>query len=50
MLKKESIVLCHQIRTLDRKRLIRELGKISDQDLKEEIISAVCFQLGVDNL
>lgn len=46
-LEKESIVLCHQIRTLDKKRLIKEIGKIDDFNLQDEIISALCFQLGI---
>lgn len=46
-LEKESIVLCYQIRTLDKRRLIREMGKIEDFDLQAKIIGALCFQLGI---
>ena len=46
-LEKDSIVLCYQIRTLDKRRLIRDLGKIEDFSLQEEIIDALCFQLGI---
>ena len=46
-LEKESIVLCYQIRTLDKKRLIKEIGKIEDLNLQDEIISTLCFQLGI---
>jgi len=46
-LEKESIVLCYQIRTLDKKRLIRDLGKIDDLEIQEGIIDAVSFQLGI---
>jgi len=46
-LEKESIVLCYQIRTLDKKRLIKPIGKIEDLNLQEEIINALCFQLGI---
>ncbi|MCZ7394144.1 MAG: type II toxin-antitoxin system PemK/MazF family toxin [Candidatus Methanoperedens sp.] len=46
-LEKESIVLCYQIRTLDKKRLIKELGIIEDFDLQQEIIDALSFQLGI---
>jgi mRNA interferase MazF len=46
-LDKESIVLCHQIRTLDKRRLIKDMGRIEDIDFQEEIIEALCFQLGV---
>lgn len=46
-LDKDSIVLCYQIRTLDKKRLIKEIGKIENLELQEEIIDALCFQLGI---
>jgi len=46
-LQKDSIVLCHQIRTIDKKRFIRKLGEITDEEIKEEINSAMCFQLGI---
>ncbi len=45
-LEKESIVLCYQIRTLDKKRLIKELGIIEDFDIQQGIIDALSFQLG----
>jgi mRNA interferase MazF len=44
---RESIVLCYQIRTLDKRRLIREMGKIEDLEAQHEIIDALCFQLGI---
>jgi mRNA interferase MazF len=44
---KESIVLCYQIRTLDKTRLIKDIGKIEDFGLQEGIINSLCFQLGV---
>ena len=47
-LKKESIVLCYQIRTLDKKRLVKSYSKIKDESLQEEIISALSFQLGIE--
>lgn len=46
-LSKESIALCYQIRTLDKKRLIRDLGKIDGLEIQEEIIEAMSFQLGI---
>ena len=46
-LEKESIVLCYQIRTLDKKRLIKEISKIDKLELQEAIIDALCFQLGI---
>ncbi|MBX2931598.1 MAG: type II toxin-antitoxin system PemK/MazF family toxin [Chitinophagaceae bacterium] len=43
----ESIVLCHQIRTLDKKRINVEYGKITDSKIQTEILEALCFQLGI---
>lgn len=46
-LPKDSITLCYQIRTLDKKRLIKKMGQISDEESREEIRDAICFQLGI---
>jgi len=46
-LDKDSIVLCYQIRTIDKKRLIKKIGGIKDDDVKNEIIEALSFQLGL---
>ncbi len=46
-LEKESIVLCYQIRTLDKRRVTKEIGKIDDLELQEAIMGALCFQLGI---
>lgn len=46
-LPRDSIALCYQIRTLDKKRFIKEIGEISDEDLKEKIKDTICFQLGI---
>lgn len=46
-LEQESIILCYQIRTVDKKRLIREIGKIDELESQESIIDALCFQLGI---
>lgn len=46
-LPQESIVLCYQIRTLDKKRLIRELGTLDNVEIQEGIMDALCFQLGI---
>ena len=43
----ESIILCHQIRTLDKRRLSTLYGFISDSDKQSEILDALCFQLGI---
>jgi len=47
-LPKESIVLCYQIRTLDKGRLLSKYGQIADEEKQKEIIEALCFQLGID--
>ncbi len=44
---KESIVLGYQIRTLDKKRLSKEIGRIDDLKLQESIINSLCFQLDI---
>ena len=47
-LSNESIILCHQIRTLDKQRLSKEYGQIGDAKKQNEIIDALCFQFGID--
>lgn len=49
-LSNESIILCYQIRTLDKKRLIKQLGKIEKFELQEQIHEALCFQLGIQRI
>ena len=46
-LEKESIALCHQIRTIDKKRLSKMYGQIQSKITQNEIIDAICFQLGI---
>lgn len=43
----DSIVLCQQVRTLDKKRLIRHLGTVDDVAIQQNIIEALKFQLGL---
>ncbi len=43
----ESIVLCHQIRTIDKRRLSASYRDINDPILQEAIFNAICFQLGM---
>ena len=43
----ESIALCYQNRTLDKRRLTRKLGTIDNTNIQREIFSALCFQLGI---
>jgi mRNA interferase MazF len=44
----ESIVLCYQIRTLDKQRLAKRFGKLNDKKLQKEILEALKFQLDID--
>jgi len=44
----ESIALCHQIRSIDKKRLSKKQGQITAITLQDEIIDAICFQLGIN--
>jgi mRNA interferase MazF len=45
----ESIVLCHQIRTIDKRRLSLSYGEIYDTDTRISVLNALCFQLGIPN-
>ena len=46
-LDRDSIVLAHQIRTLDKARLVSIAGKITNAPIKESIVVAVKVQLGL---
>jgi mRNA interferase MazF len=43
----DSIVLAHQIRSLDKNRFEREAGRISDSAIQERILKAIRVQLGL---
>ena len=43
----DSVILCHQIRTIDKRRLSKMYGKIEDAILQNEIEEALSFQLGL---
>jgi mRNA interferase MazF len=43
----DSIVLCYQIRTLDKRRLISKFGTLTDANLQELVLAALSFQLGL---
>lgn len=45
-LSSESVLLCHQLRVLDKTRLTRRLGEVSDIML-EKIETCVLFTLGI---
>jgi len=44
-LPQESIVLCYQIRTLDKRRLEQTIGVLADPSVRAAIAEAVRFQL-----
>ncbi len=44
----ESIVLCYQIRTLDKQRLMKQLGSLDDSQPRADIIAALRFQLLIE--
>lgn len=44
----ESIVLCHQIRTLDKRRFAQFYGEVNDIKKQNEIIEALFFQIGIE--
>ncbi len=46
-LNKESIILCHQIRSVDKRRLVKYYGIVSNVNTQNEVIEALCFQLGL---
>jgi mRNA interferase MazF len=46
-LEKDTIVLCHQLRTLDKIRFSNFYGMIEDGSIHNQIIEAIQFQLGV---
>ncbi len=47
-LSNESIVLCHQIRTLDKQRLSNNYGQITSTETQSDIKDALRFQLGLE--
>jgi mRNA interferase MazF len=40
-----SIALCYQLRTLDKSRLGRDFGELTDATVRQEIVAAIQFQL-----
>lgn len=45
----ESVVLCYQIRTLDKQRLLKRLGQLEQEELHQRVITALQFQLKMTN-
>jgi len=44
----DSIVLCYQIRTLDKRRLVKRLGVLDNPQTRAEIVAALRFQLSIE--
>jgi mRNA interferase MazF len=44
----ESILLCYQIRTLDKRRLLKLFGTLDAAALRDEVLEALRFQLGLN--
>lgn len=47
-LTEESILLCHQIRTIDKRRFAQAYGQVDAIEKQNEIVEALLFQLGID--
>ena len=45
LLGKEAILLCHQIRTISRRRLGKKIGTLTEPSLRERILRTVCRRL-----
>jgi mRNA interferase MazF len=43
----DSIALCYQVRTLDKRRLTEMFGVINDEAARQSILDALRFQLGL---
>jgi len=46
----DSLILCYQIRALDKRRLSTEYGEVTDTAKRGEILDALCFQLGIQRV
>ncbi len=44
-LKNDSLVLCYQVRTVDKSRLQKHIGKVDDENIQSAIQTALKFQL-----
>ncbi len=42
---KEAIVLCHQVRTISKKRLDRKMGAL-DEGLRHKVVDVLCRRFG----
>ncbi len=46
-LDRDSLVLCHQVRTLDKSRLIKQIGAVEHTGIRSAILQALCLQLAI---
>lgn len=46
----ESIILCHQIRTIDKRRISQQYGIINETSIQIEILDSLCFQIGIERI
>lgn len=46
-LPQDSILLCHQLRTIDKRRLEKYLGIIEENEIREKTNSSIIFQLSL---
>ena len=46
-LRVDSIALCYQVRTIDKKRLERQLGEVADTRIRRDVVEALRFQLEI---
>ncbi|MEM8525927.1 MAG: type II toxin-antitoxin system PemK/MazF family toxin [Bacteroidota bacterium] len=47
-LENDSIALCHQIRTVDKRRLSLEYGIVEDDNIRISVLEAIKFQMGIE--
>lgn len=46
-IKVDSIALCYQLRTLDKRRLERDLGTITNVSIRQSLVEAIRFHLEI---
>ena len=46
-LRVDSIALCYQVRTIDKRRLEAQLGEVADKRIRRDVVEALQFQLDI---
>ena len=46
-LRVDSIALCYQVRTIDKRRLETQLGEVADKRTRRDVVEALRFQLDI---